>query len=66
MTKYSEVAFGPSYKKRLGIRLNIIIKRLETNLSPNERTELQEQKKKIEKNLKISSESRKLVKDQQL
>jgi hypothetical protein len=37
---YGKVSFGPGYLKKLEIRLNIIIKRLETNLSVQERKEL--------------------------
>ena len=46
---YGKVSFGPGYLKKLEIRLNIIIKRLETNLSVQERRELVEQYEAIEK-----------------
>lgn len=46
---YGKVSFGPGYLKKLEIRLNIIDKRLETNLSVQERKELVEQKEMIEK-----------------
>ena len=38
--EYGKVSFGPGYLKKLEIRLNIIDKRLETNLSTIERKEL--------------------------
>lgn len=38
--EYGKVSFGPGYLKKLEIRLNIIDKRLETNLSATERKEL--------------------------
>jgi hypothetical protein len=52
---YGKVSFGPGYLKKLEIRLNIIDKRLETNLSAKERKELVEQKETIEKEISVIS-----------
>ena len=53
--EYGKVSFGPGYLKKLEIRLNIIDKRLETNLSFKERKELVEQKEKIDKEIRVIS-----------
>lgn len=48
---YGKVSFGPGYLKKLEVRLSIIDKRLETNLSTPERKLLVQEKETIEKKI---------------
>ena len=50
---YGKVSFGPGYLKKMEVRLCIIDKRLEANLTNRERKELVEQKETIEKQISL-------------